>query len=279
MTAIQSACIEALNKKWDKLHIETVNRDIFDTVRWQEHLALDDDQIEVYGMFNTIHANNFKEGKSDRKLSCVPLFMNSTAEYLAIYGMNNLSEFAEVPNMVGDLHYYLERDMGRALPLPIRQVGLLLGDGEVEDGPPPPPKRQKTENSFGLNLNIESLLHGFRSSAVNGCSNAIFGYYRGSSSRPARRLSDKGKAKMQPENDSVDTGVSNWVRKPLMMKHPIPQEPMPVGNGDSREALRQAMACNLKAMLPWVFNPEVEDPEGKELMSVECVMELLGFKF
>lgn len=137
MVGIQAACVEAEKKKWGHIQIETSNPDIYDTIRMQEHLVLRDDQLEVYSLFNTVHANHFITNKTIRHISWVPQRMNGTAEYLATYGMNNLTEFSEFTGSFGELNYYLARDMGLVLPSPIREAASFLGDGEVIDAAPP----------------------------------------------------------------------------------------------------------------------------------------------
>ncbi|WOH00863.1 hypothetical protein DCAR_0520239 [Daucus carota subsp. sativus] len=69
--------------------------------------------------------------------------MNSTAAYLANYGLANMSDFGEVQGSVGELDYYLARDMGRALIRPYVAGNQIPGDGEVIDGPPPPPLKKR----------------------------------------------------------------------------------------------------------------------------------------
>ncbi|WOH15870.1 hypothetical protein DCAR_0935416 [Daucus carota subsp. sativus] len=64
--------------------------------------------------------------------------MNGSAEYLANYGLANVTEFGEINHSVGELDHFLARDMGRTL-IPASQ---LLDNGEVVDGPPPL-KKQK----------------------------------------------------------------------------------------------------------------------------------------
>lgn len=55
--------------------------------------------------------------------------MNSTAEYMVAFGMQNLSHFAETPGGFGNLQYYLDRDMGSPLPteiLPNFRLGKII---------------------------------------------------------------------------------------------------------------------------------------------------------
>ncbi|KAL1824794.1 hypothetical protein ACET3Z_011572 [Daucus carota] len=134
MTGLQAACDHAITKEWDLTHIETVSQRVYDTIGQQDMIMLNDDQLEVYRNFNTIFANNFKEGITKRRIACIPRFMNTTAEYLANYGLANMSEFGEVEHSVGDLEFHLARDMGRTLPPPFVMGNLILGDGEMDKG-------------------------------------------------------------------------------------------------------------------------------------------------
>lgn len=138
VTALHAACEHAISKGWDATHIETTSPRVYDTISLQEHIFLDQDQLEVYRKLNTLLANNFKEGLTKRKVACIPGFMNGSAEYLANYGLANVTEFGEINHSVGELDHFLARDMGRTL-IPASQ---LLDNGEVVDGPPPS-KKQK----------------------------------------------------------------------------------------------------------------------------------------
>ena len=142
VTAIHAACEHALSKGWDAVQIETVSPRVYDNLSLQDDIFLDDDQRNVYRNINTLFANNFKEGTTKRNVACIPQFMNSTAEYLANFGLANYTDFGEVKNSVGDLDFHLARDMGRTLIQPVVAVNQILGDGEIIDGPPPPKKRR-----------------------------------------------------------------------------------------------------------------------------------------
>ncbi|WOG86787.1 hypothetical protein DCAR_0206005 [Daucus carota subsp. sativus] len=57
-----------------------------------------------------------------------------------------MSCFAETKAKVGDLAYYLERDMGRVLSFPIQETALNLGEEEViDDSSPKPSKKRKLD--------------------------------------------------------------------------------------------------------------------------------------
>ncbi|KAL1825990.1 hypothetical protein ACET3Z_012768 [Daucus carota] len=139
MAGIQAACVESVHKKWEKTLIETSNHNTFETISTQEHVFLRDDQLEPFRLFNTVHANHFKVNTTNRKIIWIPTEMNSTARYLADYGLQHLSVFAETPGWFGDLKYHVDRDMGMVLQAPIDEVAPNFGLGEVEDGPPPAP--------------------------------------------------------------------------------------------------------------------------------------------
>lgn len=45
-----------------KVHIETTNRGVYDTIRRQENQIVADDLMEVVTQFNTLYSNTFVEG-------------------------------------------------------------------------------------------------------------------------------------------------------------------------------------------------------------------------
>ncbi|WOG89689.1 hypothetical protein DCAR_0208927 [Daucus carota subsp. sativus] len=57
---------------------------------------------------------------------------------MASYGMERYSSFVEAPGFFGDLHLYLERDMGLGLPEVLLDNVGFFGNGEVDDPPTPP---------------------------------------------------------------------------------------------------------------------------------------------
>ena len=151
LSALQSACIHAHKKEWDLVHIETDNHRVYDTLRNQHHILLDEDQVEIYKLFNTLHANTFRVGKSKKCITHVPVNMNATAEYMANYGLENLKELVEISKPFGNLDYFLQRDLGFVLAFPYVEVVQNMGDGEVIDGPAPPPvKKRKLTPSQGV---------------------------------------------------------------------------------------------------------------------------------
>lgn len=78
--------------------------------------------------------NNFVEKKTDRRVSFILRSMNTTAEYMAIYGMQNMTQFVKTPGVFGNLQHYLNRDMGLALPM---EIAPNYGMGDIIDLTPP----------------------------------------------------------------------------------------------------------------------------------------------
>lgn len=200
MAGIQSACIEAQKRTWDHTHIETTNFQIYETVRAQEHFILEDHQLEAYSLFNTVYANHFEEGSTDRRISCIPAQMNSTAAYLAEYGMNNLTEFAEAQGLFGDLKYHLDRDMGMVIAAPVHEVMPNFGLGEVIDGPPPKStlKRKCPDYDVAVVKLADSIINQLpKDTTLRG---------EASSSSGSMKL-DKGKAKLYHDYAFCKNGV------------------------------------------------------------------------
>lgn len=89
---------------------------------------------EALLQFNTIFTNNFVKNETEHRVSVIARGMNATAEYMAVYGMQNMTELVETPGVFGNLQHYLGRDMGLALPMVILPN---YGQGEIEDMSPP----------------------------------------------------------------------------------------------------------------------------------------------
>lgn len=154
MAGIQAACIFAKEKKLELIHIETSNAGIFELVSNQEMFVIPDELLEAFRLFNSIHANNPSEGAvqepSARRISWIPDHMNSVATYMADYGLHHLSDLVELPgsSTLGNLQFFLDRDMGRVISNPEVEVMPFMGLGEVIDGDPPgnPLKRKREES-------------------------------------------------------------------------------------------------------------------------------------
>ena len=259
MSGIQAALIHAQKKKWDLLHIETTNRHVYDTIRHQEHIFLDEDQLEVYSMFNTIYANHFAEGKTKRVIACIPQRMNGTAEYMANYGLEKGLEFGEFNGTVGNMDYFLARDMGMTMPLPNNEALQNLGEGEVIDGPPPP-KKQK----LGPMVPVERPLQGYK---------------------------DKGKTKVMEHYSFNNKGLfsvkavkalsnGSLGRYSPVFNDQVVNLNAVVGNGIyARDILHHAVIGTLRVIIPKLYasNPVCPMSEVDELMTVEQALTLLGF--
>ena len=63
-------------------HIETVHRDVYETIRLQEHILVPENQLEVFRLFNSIHVNHFVDGKTEHSILYVPPHMKSVVAYM-----------------------------------------------------------------------------------------------------------------------------------------------------------------------------------------------------
>lgn len=107
----QSCILAALSLGFRKMHIEMDNKEAYDTVRIQEFIILPPDQEDAFAQFNTLFANQFKDGETERMVSIIPIESNRTAEYMAAYGLDNFSSLVQTPAVFGNLQHFLDRDM------------------------------------------------------------------------------------------------------------------------------------------------------------------------
>uniref|UniRef100_A0A165X0T1 Uncharacterized protein n=1 Tax=Daucus carota subsp. sativus TaxID=79200 RepID=A0A165X0T1_DAUCS len=160
MAAIQAACVYADAHALEPVHIETTHVGIFELVSAQDQFIIPHELLEAFRLFNSLHANNAAniDGANPRRISWIPHHMNSTAVYMAEYGMKYLTDTVELPgaSTLGNLQYFLERDMGRVLPNPEMVILPNLGLGDVEDGPPPSPPAKRVCFSRELKLKAPS---------------------------------------------------------------------------------------------------------------------------
>ena len=118
--------------------------------------------LEAFRLFNTVHANHYEEGKTNRQISWVPEHMNDAARYMAEYGLEHFSSFVELPwpETIGNLQFFMDRDMGMIIANPEVELLPNLGLGEVVDPPYPSPARLKRGynylNSDECNFFLES---------------------------------------------------------------------------------------------------------------------------
>lgn len=73
MWATQSGILSALALGFHKTHIETDNREVYDTVRVQEFIILPPDLDEIFDQLNTLFANVYLEDVTARRVSIIPL--------------------------------------------------------------------------------------------------------------------------------------------------------------------------------------------------------------
>ncbi|WOH09484.1 hypothetical protein DCAR_0728941 [Daucus carota subsp. sativus] len=153
MVGIQAACVFAKEKQLELTHIETSHMGIFELISNQELFVIPEELLEAFRLFNSIHANNPSHALNDphednsRKISWIPEHMNSSASYMAEYARLHLSEPVELPgdSTLGNLQFFLDRDMGRVLNNPDIMVMPLMGLGEVIDPPCNTLKRKRVE--------------------------------------------------------------------------------------------------------------------------------------
>ncbi|KAL1811382.1 hypothetical protein ACET3Z_021447 [Daucus carota] len=120
-------------KEW-KTQIETDHWGAYEAIRFQEEFQQEDDITEVIQLFNTLHSNNFQIDTTERSITRIPVGQNSTAVYLARYGLENMKVFAETPGSFGEKQFWLERDMGLLYSsVPPANFGM----GEVIDADEP----------------------------------------------------------------------------------------------------------------------------------------------
>lgn len=101
LKGIHIGLMKALDMNKRKSHIETDSRLIFESLRDQDEIIFDEAVEQVLRQINTVHANHFIPGISDRAFSCTHFDMNSVAVYLANQGMEHTSSFVEVPHPFG----------------------------------------------------------------------------------------------------------------------------------------------------------------------------------
>lgn len=149
----QAGIIKSFFLGFHRSTVEFDNREAYDIIDMHEHIFIPEELSEVMTQINTFHENHFSEGMTERFVSVIPLQMNRSAEYMAIYGLNNLPAFAEAPDSFGNLQYYLDRDMGMALPFQLMNIDQNFGLGEVVDAPPHNPSSlDYPDNSMHLDV-------------------------------------------------------------------------------------------------------------------------------
>ncbi|KAL1826922.1 hypothetical protein ACET3Z_005334 [Daucus carota] len=141
MAGIQAVVVHAREKKWELTRIETTNRDIFDLISDQDQFIIPEELLEAFRLFNSVHANRHAQWPNARKISLIPDHMNSVAIYMADYGLHNSTDFVELPGKktVGNLQYFLDRDMAFFFTEPGIELVENMGLGEVIDDAKPPP--------------------------------------------------------------------------------------------------------------------------------------------
>ncbi|KAL1815646.1 hypothetical protein ACET3Z_018220 [Daucus carota] len=130
---IQVGIIHTYNKGFDSMEVETVDREVYDIIDFQDFIVVPEALSHVITQFNTKHANHYEEGKTECHVVVILASLNGTADYLARYGMCHMESFEETTNNFADIQTHLESDMGRAIPDFLLANGSAFGQGEVID--------------------------------------------------------------------------------------------------------------------------------------------------
>lgn len=138
LNGMHVAAMKALQLGKLKTHIETDSQWVYESIRDQDEIIFDEETEKVFRQLNTLHANHYEVGISDRKVSCTIPEMNAVAIYLAEFGMEHLSSFSEVSEPFGNLQRLLDEDMGLGAHLSLPGMQSFLGFGEVIDSLKPP---------------------------------------------------------------------------------------------------------------------------------------------
>ncbi|KAL1811510.1 hypothetical protein ACET3Z_021575 [Daucus carota] len=146
----------------EHIHIETTNVGIFELISAQHQFVIPLELLESFRLFNFIHANQSPENVIPRKISWIPDHMNSAAIYMAEHGMLHLTDLVELRGdaTLGNLRFFLDRDLGRVLHNPEVVILPDLGLGEIMDSPPPsgPPKQSGPVCIHGNFSNVPKLM-------------------------------------------------------------------------------------------------------------------------
>lgn len=142
--AIQVGVVKACKLHEDRTHVEIVNEQVYEILRDRNHIFIVEDLREVIHQFDSFFANYSIEDVTVRRASLVPFELNQTAEYMARYGMDQLSSFVETPGIFGNLQEFLDMDMSHFFPF---EILPNFGLGEVIDPPTPPPQVPEDRHS------------------------------------------------------------------------------------------------------------------------------------
>ncbi|KAK1369290.1 hypothetical protein POM88_035382 [Heracleum sosnowskyi] len=131
LRALHSGMVWAVNMKRLKINIETSNMRVYDTIRFQEFIFLEDEFVQVMKLINTLHANNFKDDTSVVRFSFISQELKGTAAFLANYGMEKVPSFALIPEVFDTLKERLDYDMGLA----VIDIAPNFREGEIVNAP------------------------------------------------------------------------------------------------------------------------------------------------
>ncbi|KAL1804897.1 hypothetical protein ACET3Z_027965 [Daucus carota] len=249
----------------------------------REHIGIADQSPHPEEEIPELHTNNWKPREPDSSLS----FHNSHSEdegsVIDDYREDDLHTSIQLQpgilkdleklkvksrrGSVGELHHFLERDMGRVMPAPINEVVPDIGDGDVVDALPPPPslKRRRTSSA-----GMETFM-GFSSGSLNHMNVVI----------------DKGKSKLYQEFSFNENGALSQRAIKIMEGHkldafdgifksPVVDLEAPVMRGiRARDVLHHAVLGNLGDFLNMANDAALDD--FSVLMPLKEVLRALGY--
>lgn len=123
---IQAGILAALSLGFHKTHIETDNKEVFDTMRVQEYIFLPPDLEEAFFQFNALFANRYKEAETFRKVSIIPVELNATAQYIATFGIENMIALIILWESAA---FFRARHWNDPYTPPVRATGKFWGRG------------------------------------------------------------------------------------------------------------------------------------------------------
>lgn len=91
--------MQFVGRGFNRVHIETTNEEVHQSIQIQEFIFLPPELVEVFKQFNTFYTSNFAEEDMTVRVPLISADLNRTAEYLETYGRDNMDSFAQAPEI------------------------------------------------------------------------------------------------------------------------------------------------------------------------------------